>query len=154
MQETRAKEISLRPIAELVPSPKNRNKHSDEQVAALAESIRVEGIRNPLIVSNRSGHLVCGHGRLLALKKLGAEVAPVMFQDFDSEASEYAYGVSDNALAKRSELDFSGIHFDIAEIGPFDLDQLGIKDFKLEPDPEPEKKEKKKKVCPNCSHEW
>lgn len=64
------------------------------------------------------------------------EVVPAMFQDFETEEQEYAAGVSDNSVASWAELDLKGIHLDLGELGPFDLDLLGIKDFQFEPDPE------------------
>ena len=134
--EIKAKEVRLVPISELRPSPKNRNKHSDEQIERLKQIIQYQGFRNPIIVSNRSGYMVAGHGRLLAAAKLGMSEVPVIYQDFDNEEQEYASGVSDNAIASWAELDLSGIHLDLPDMAPFDIDLLGIKDFKFEPDPE------------------
>ncbi len=74
----------------LVGNPRNPNKHTKDQIAALAKIIRRQGWRHPIVVSNRSGFVVKGHGRLLAAKKLGASEVPVDFQDYESEASEYS----------------------------------------------------------------
>jgi site-specific DNA-methyltransferase (adenine-specific) len=49
---------------------------------------------------------------------------------------EYAFLVSDNAIALWAELDLSSIHKDLPELGLGDLDLLGIRGFELEPDPE------------------
>lgn len=128
------KEIKWVPINEIKPNKKNRNSHSEEQIKRLADIISYQGFRTPLIVSNRTGLLVAGHGRLLAAKQLSLKSVPVSYQDFDSEEQEYAAGVSDNAIASWSELDLSGINQDIPELGPdFNIDMLGIKDFVLEP---------------------
>lgn len=129
-----ANKIELVPISKIIPNPKNRNKHSDEQIERLKEIIKYQGFRNPLIISNRSGMLVAGHGRLIAAKKLGYEVLPVVYEDFDSEEQEYAAQVSDNAIASWAELDLAGINFDLPNLGPdFNINMLGIKDFVLEP---------------------
>lgn len=128
------KEIKWVPINEIKPNKKNRNSHSEEQIKRLADIITYQGFRTPLIVSNRTGLLVAGHGRLLAAKQLSLKSVPVSYQDFDSEEQEYAAGISDNAIASWSELDLSGINQDIPELGPdFNLEMLGIKDFVLEP---------------------
>jgi DNA modification methylase len=132
----RSKEIKLVPIESIVPNEKNRNQHPQDQIDRLAKIIEFQGFRSPLIVSNQSGKLVSGHGRLLAAKQLGLESVPVMFQDFDNEDMEYAAGIAENAIALWAELDLSGIHKDLPELGLGDLDFLGIRDFQLEPDPD------------------
>jgi len=159
MPEIRAKEIVMVPIADLRPNPKNRNRHSDEQIEQLAKIIEYQGFRIPLVVSNRSGLLIAGHGRLMAAKKAGMNVVPVIYQDFENESAEYAAQVSDNAIASWAELDLSGIHTDLPDLAPFDLDLLGIKNFQLEPSEtdieigepgigsEPDVSQ-----CPNCGH--
>lgn len=122
------------PVDKIKPNDKNRNTHSEEQIEHLAKQYAYQGFRNPLIVSNRSGLLVAGHGRLLAAKKAGLTELPVIYQDFDDDTQEYAFGVADNATADWAELDLSGINMDLGDLGPdFNIDLLGIKDFVLEP---------------------
>jgi site-specific DNA-methyltransferase (adenine-specific) len=118
----------------LVPHPKNRNKHSKEQIERLAELIKYQGWRHPIIVSQLSGYVVAGHGRLSAAKLLHEPKVPVHVQEFTSQEQEYAFLVSDNAIASWAELDLSGIHADLPELQPFDIDLLGIKDFRFEPE--------------------
>jgi DNA modification methylase len=131
--EIQAKEVRLVPIGEIKPNPTNRNKHSQEQIDRLAEIIKYQGFRSPIVVSNQTGMVVMGHGRILAAKKLGIKEVPVIFQDFDSPKQEYAAQVSDNAIASWAELDLSGINADLGDLGPdFDLDLLGIKNFTLD----------------------
>lgn len=121
-------------ISKLKPHPKNPNKHSDEQIERLAKILTYQGWRYPIKVSNLSGFITSGHGRLLAAKKLGLKEVPVSNQDYDSEEQEYADVVSDNAIASWSELDLSDINREIENLGPdFDIDVLGLKDFVIEP---------------------
>lgn len=127
-------QIDWTEIDKLKPHPKNRNQHPEDQIERLAELIKHQGWRNPIIVSKRSGFIAAGHGRLSAAKKLGLEKVPVHYQDFESEEQEYAFLTSDNAIASWAELDLSAINVDIQELGPdFDIKLLGIKDFVLEP---------------------
>jgi len=121
------------PISELCPHPKNRNKHGEDQIERLAKLISHHGFRAPIIVSNQSGFIVKGHGTLFAIKKLGESEAPIVYQDFESEEEEYQFLQADNAIASWAELDLSGIHVDLSELAPFDIDLLGIKDFQFEP---------------------
>lgn len=133
--EIKSTEIKLIDISEIKENEHNRNTHPEDQIARLADIIKAEGFRVPLIVSNRSGLLVAGHGRLLAARMLGLTKLPVSFQDFDSEEQEYRVGISDNAVAEWSEIDMSQIHKDLENLQPFDLTLLGFRDFTFEPDP-------------------
>jgi DNA modification methylase len=132
--EIKSKEILIIDINKIVPNPKNPNKHPKEQIERLSSIIDFQGFRQPLIVSNRSGFLVAGHGRLEIAKLKGVTQLPVMYQDFDSEAQEYAFCVADNEIARWAQTDLSMVNTDMLDLGPdFDIDMLGIKDFVLEP---------------------
>ena len=132
--EIKAKDIQITPISKLVLNPKNNNKHPKEQIERLVKLIDFQGFRNPVIVSNRTGFVVAGHGRIEAAKKLGLNEVPVIYQDFDNEAQEYAYMTSDNAIASWAELDLGMVNSEMLDLGPeFDIDLLGIKDFVIEP---------------------
>lgn len=139
---------------ELKQHPKNRNKHSKEQIDRLIKIIEYQGWRYPIKVSNRSGFITSGHGRLMASLKMKLSEVPVSYQDYDSEEQEYADVQSDNAIASWAELDLSGINIDVGDLGPdFDIDLLGIKDFKIDvsekdeiEDEVPEKVETKTKL--------
>jgi len=137
----RAKNIQIVPIKDLKLNPKNRNKHPKEQIERLQKLIEYQGFRNPVIVSNQSGYVVVGHGRVQAAKKLGVKEVPVIYQDFDDEIQEQAYLISDNAIASWAELDLSEINVDIQDMGPdFDIELLGLKDFEIEPADKEDKK--------------
>lgn len=132
--ELRSRDIRIVATESIQPHPKNRNTHSEDQIDRLCRIIEYQGFRDPLIISNRSGLLISGHGRLEAAKKLGIQELPVTFQDFESDEQEYAAMVSENSIASWAELDLSGINSDLGDLGPdFDIDLLGIKDFVLEP---------------------
>jgi len=121
-------------IKGLKPHPKNRNKHPEDQIARLAKILEYQGWRYPVKVSNLSGYITSGHGRLLAAKHLGWTQVPVNYQDYNSEEQEYADVQADNAIASWAELDLSGINGDIGALGPdFDIDLLGIRDFSIDP---------------------
>lgn len=152
----------LVPIAELVPNPKNRNKHPDDQIERLAKLLGAHGQRAPIIVSERSGYIVKGHGTVLAINRLQHPVGAVVFQAFESEEEEYQFLQADNAIAGWAELDLAGINLDIGELGPFDIELLGIKNFTVEtPAFEPGTEgdqgrldEKKPIQCPNCGEQF
>ena len=142
-------EIKFVLVSELKPHPKNRNIHNDPQLNRLSKLINYQGFRIPLIVSNRSGYIVAGHGRLESAKKNGLKELPVIFQDFETEEQEFSFMTSDNAIAMWAKLDLSEINKDIIDLGPeLDIELLGIKNFNLD------MSEKQKRKCPKCSYEW
>jgi len=103
--EIKSNEIKIVDIDSIIPNPKNPNTHSEEQLEALGKLIKHNGFREPLIVSNRSGFLICGHGRLFSAKRIGMKLVPVVFQDFSSEAEEFQFSVAHNTIAEWSSID-------------------------------------------------
>ena len=89
----------------LIPNPKNPNTHPDAQIQALGRIIRQTGWRAPITVSTRSGFIVKGHGRLAAAQLEELKEVPVDYQDYTSEAEEYADLVADNRIAELAEID-------------------------------------------------
>ncbi len=163
MDIIRAKEIKLIPLSEIKLNPKNRNIHSESQIEHIARIIKKTGFRRPGTISNQSGLLVCGEGRYHAAKKIGLKEMPVMFQDYESEALEFADAIADNALDKQAELDNASILQDTLDFGPdFDFDLLGIPDFKLPEDfgnieineKELDENIHTDKECPSCGYKW
>lgn len=92
-------------VAKLVPNPKNPNQHPDNQIQLLGRIIRQAGWRQPITVSKRSGFIVKGHGRLAAALLEGMKEAPVDYQNYTTEAEEYADLVADNRIAELAETD-------------------------------------------------
>ncbi len=106
----------------LVPNPRNPNTHSDAQVRLLAKLIRHHGWRVPITVSNRSGFVVRGHGRLLAAQLLGVKQVPVDRQDYASDEEELADLIADNRIAELAEMDSTMLKDVLEELdtGAFD----------------------------------
>ena len=127
--QIQSKNINLIDIESIVPNPKNANRHSPEQITRLEKLIKYQGFRNPLIISNRTGFLIVGHGRLEAAKNLGYKKLPVIYQDFENEAQEYAYLISDNEIARWAELDKQAVYDELENIEIDDLELLGLEDF-------------------------
>ncbi|MTI83451.1 MAG: site-specific DNA-methyltransferase [Firmicutes bacterium] len=118
----------IRDIASLVPNPRNPNQHPENQIQLLAKIIKNQGWRAPITVSNRSGFVVRGHGRLMAAQLLGLDQVPIDRQDYDSEAEEWADLVADNRIAELAEIDEDKLKELLQELndGDFDLDLTGF----------------------------
>lgn len=125
--EIKANEIKLVDTASLIPNSKNPNYHSPEQLQMLSEIIKYQGFRSPIVVSNRSGFVVAGHGRLEAAKILGMLKVPVIYQDFENEAQEYAHVVADNAIAEWAQLNIEEIKIETLKLPEIQLPFLGLK---------------------------
>jgi hypothetical protein len=121
-------------IHKLQPNPKNANKHPQLQIDRLAKIIDYQGMRSPIVVSNRSGFITKGHGRLEALQKLGWTKVPVDYQDYENDAQEYSDIIADNEIARWAVTDLSLVNADIIDFGPdLDVEMLGMQDFTIEP---------------------
>ncbi len=119
-------------IQSLIANPKNPNKHSEEQIKLLAKIMKYQGVRNPIVVSKRSGFITKGHARLEAAKLNQWEKMPVDRQDYKSEADEYADMVADNKIAELAISDMGMIELEALGLPQdFDLELLGIPDFDL-----------------------
>ena len=120
--------------ATLVPNPKNPNTHPDSQIQLLGRIIRQTGWRQPITVSNRSGFIVKGHGRLAAALLEDLQEVPVDYQDYATEAEEYADLVADNRLAELAEIDqklLADIFADI-DTGEIPLELTGYLESEVE----------------------
>ena len=126
---------SLLDPATLKPNPANPNKHSAHQISLLASIIKDQGWRNPVTVSNRSGMIVRGHGRLEAALLIGCEVIPVDEQDYATEAEELADLLADNRLSELAELDEAELRKIIRQIQEsdpdFDIELTGFMDDEI-----------------------
>lgn len=120
-------------IEKIVPNPRNPNQHSDSQIELLAKIIKAQGWRAPITVSNRSGLIVRGHGRMMAARKLGLTKVPVDYQDYANEAEEWADLIADNRIAELAEINNRMLMDLIEEIdtGDFDLSLTGYSDADL-----------------------
>ena len=121
-------------IEKVTPNPRNPNTHPDKQIALLAKIIKAQGWRNPIVVSNRSGFVVKGHGRLQAASLLQLDAVPVEYQDYETEAAEYADMIADNRIAELAEPDAALLKDLLQELdtGAADMDLTGFDAAELE----------------------
>lgn len=119
--------IEQRSIESLIPYINNSRKHSDEQVAQIAASIREFGWTNPILVDGANG-IIAGHGRLLAARKLSMDKVPVIELAHLSETQKKALVIADNKLALNSDWDTELLTVELQELlgDEFDLDLLGF----------------------------
>ncbi len=123
---------SMVELTKLKANPKNPNKHPKRQIELLAKIINYQGQRAPIVVSNRSGFIVKGHGRLEAIGMLGWEKAAVDYQDYEDSAQEFADMIADNKIAELAEHD-DKLMTDtlLADFPDLDTELLGLDAFEM-----------------------
>lgn len=148
--------------SEIKAYAKNAKKHPEEQVKAIANSIKEFGFRQPLVL-DKNMEIIVGHGRLAAAKLLGMTAVPVVMADDLTEEQVKAFRLADNKT-NESAWDFDLRDAELAELAELDIDmtQFGF-DVLPEFDEEaldsifedaPEKEKEPKKIqCPHCG-EW
>ena len=121
-------------VESLVPNPRNPNGHPEKQIALLSKIIRAQGWRAPITVSNRSGFVVKGHGRLQAARLLQVAQVPVERQDYATEAEEWQDMIADNRIAELAEIDNAALKDLLQELdtGAADMDLTGFDAAELE----------------------
>lgn len=96
--------IEQRKVESLIPYKNNSRKHSDEQVAQIAASIKEFGWTNPILVDGDNG-IIAGHGRLMAARKLNIDKVPVIELAHLTPSQRKALIIADNRLALNAEWD-------------------------------------------------
>ena len=157
------------PLEQIIPNPRNPNQHPEGQINLLAKVIAHQGWRSPIVVSNRSGFVVAGHGRYEAAKRLGLSAVPVDYQDFPTEADEYAHLIADNRIAELAEADQAGLRELLGELTAADFDPelagftadalKGLTDELAEPESPDDFTEADENLpteftCPKCKYCW
>ena len=103
------------------PEPRNARTHSKKQVAEIAASIQQFGFANPLLV-DVNGVLIAGHGRLLAAKSIGLDMAPTITLPHLNEAQRRALRLADNKIALNAGWDKDLLKLELKELADLEID--------------------------------
>lgn len=118
-------------VADLIPYINNPRLHSDEQINLIASSIKEFGITAPVIIDGYGG-IIAGHGRVMAMNKLGIEETPAIELIGLTKSQKKAYMIADNQIPLSSDWDFEKLKLEINLIEEldidFDIDLLGLDD--------------------------
>jgi DNA modification methylase len=119
--------IEQRKVDSLIPYVNNSRKHSDEQVAQIAASIKEFGWTNPILVDGENG-IIAGHGRLMAARKLSMDKVPVIELAHLSYNQRKALIIADNKLALNADWDNDILALELSDLSAadYDLDILGF----------------------------
>jgi len=75
-------------IGDLRPDPFNPRRISDTELDALTRSIQEFGMVDPIIARRQDFAVIGGHQRLIAARRLGIVVVPVIFLDISSDQAK------------------------------------------------------------------
>lgn len=128
MPELEVREMA---VADLVPYANNAKKHPREQIDQIAESIIEFGNCDPIAVwHNEDGEaeIVEGHGRVMALKQLGIDTAPVICLDHLTDEQRRAYTHVHNQTTLSSGFDEQALIEDMDNLD-MDWEALGFSEF-------------------------
>ena len=121
-------QIQYRALGDIVLDSRNPRQHSQRQVNQIADSIREFGFVMPVVIDD-SGHVVIGHGRVLAARKLGMARVPDRHL---SRGQLKALRIADNRLAQHAHWDERLLGENFLELKELELDfDLSITGFRL-----------------------
>ncbi|WP_373085272.1 site-specific DNA-methyltransferase [Sneathiella sp.] len=113
--------LIYRPVSDLVPDPRNARTHSKKQIEQIKASIAAFGFTNP-ILADPDGHLIAGHGRLLAAKAMGLDEVPVITLSGLTEIQKRALRLADNKIALNAGWDVEILKLELSELASLDVD--------------------------------
>lgn len=117
------------PTESLIPYARNAKIHTNEQSDQICESIGEFGFNDPVAVWDGTDgpEIIEGHGRVMAAKKLGLDVVPVVRLDHLSDEQRRAYGIVHNKLTMNTGWDFAKLDAELEELaGEFDMADFGF----------------------------
>lgn len=121
------------PVEKLTFDPSNARKHSDANLAAIAESLKQFGQRKPIVV-NAENVIVAGNGTVEAARLLGLTDVDVVRVPRDWSADQIkAFALADNRTAELAEWNPEVLSAQLLELDEagFDVEALGFESVKV-----------------------
>lgn len=116
-------------VEDLAPYAGNAKEHPDWQVDQIVASIEEFGNCDPVAVwTNPEGvcEIVEGHGRLMALKKMGAPTVPVIKLDHLTDEQRRAYALVHNQLTMNTGFDMGILAGEVEAVEDIDMSAFGF----------------------------
>jgi hypothetical protein len=132
--------IVYKNVDEVVPY-ENNPRNNDEAVSAVADSIRENGFKNPIVI-DRNNVIVCGHTRIKAAKNLGMTRVPCVVADDLSDEQIRKFRLQDNYTHELALWDEAKLADEVAALEAAGVDMEGMFDELLAGSEEAEAKEK------------
>jgi DNA modification methylase len=121
--------VQNRSIASLQLDPRHARIHKPRQITQIAKSIETFGFNVP-ILTDHTGKVIAGHGRVLACKKLGWETIPTIELAHLTPDQAKAFAIADNRLTEISTWDEALLAQSLQELAAaelnFDIEATGF----------------------------
>ncbi len=116
------------PTESLIPYARNAKIHTNEQIDQICESIGEFGFNDPVAVWDGPDgpEIIEGHGRVMAAKRLGLEVVPVVRLDHLTDEQRRAYGIVHNKLTMNTGWDFAKLEQELDGLAGWDMGAFGF----------------------------
>lgn len=121
--------IHYLPVDVLKPYPRNARTHSKKQIRQIADSIKLYGFTNPILVDDEQ-MILAGHGRVEAARLLALKTVPTVMLSRMTVAQKKAYVLADNKLALNAGWDRELLGLELQELltidAAFDVGSSGF----------------------------
>lgn len=143
----------------------NVKEHPEWQIEQIKNSIKEFGFNDPIAI-DENGIIIEGHGRLIALKKLGYKEVECIRLEHLTEEQKAAYAIVHNKLTMNTDFDIEKLQYELnkLELSRFNLELLGFEKMELddimeaetemlelEEENEIEERRKHSLICPFCT---
>lgn len=145
--------------SDLLPYAGNAKLHPEWQVEQIAQSIKEFGNNDPIAVWHNSQgemEIVEGHGRLMALDKLGIQEAEIILLDHLTDEQRRAYELVHNQLTLSSGFDYDMLMAELDKISEIQMEDYGfVRDEIADIDTDElgmGEQDARMVTCPRCGH--
>ena len=119
------------PPDDLKPYGRNARTHSRKQIRQIADSIRIFGFTNPILIDSQN-MILAGHGRVEAAALLGMAKVPCVRIETMTPEQKRAYVLADNKLAMNTGWDEELLAEELKGLLEIDLDfDIGVTGFSI-----------------------
>ena len=113
--------MTHKPVAELIPDPRNARTHTQSQIRQIAKSITEFGFTNPILI-DETNRIIAGHGRMQAAKRLGLESVPVIIVSGLNDPQKRALALADNKIALNAGWDMELLAQELSYLSSVEID--------------------------------
>lgn len=107
-------------LSDLKEHPSNPNTHTEAQIDALVQSMDRYG-QYYRIICDENNQIICGHGKKMALEKMGEKSAKVTVIKGLTEKQKLKLLLEDNKIQSMSYINFTQVEALIKDIGEMDI---------------------------------
>ena len=122
-------------IEQLKPYKNNTRVHPPKQIQQLANAYKEFGFNVPIMI-DQDYHILGGHGRVEAAKKVGMKEIPAIFINHLTEAQKRAFMIADNKIAANGSFDLELLKIEFEELATlnlnFDLEITGFETAEID----------------------